>query len=37
MAADQTERCLAYASGEVQFPGLLDEYGQPNLVARATE
>jgi hypothetical protein len=37
MAADQTERCLAYASGEVQFPGLLDENGQSKLMARVTE
>ena len=37
MTADLTERCLAYASGELQFPGLLDERGQPNLMARVTE
>jgi hypothetical protein len=37
MAADLTERCLAYASGELQFPGLLDEHGQANLMARVAE
>jgi hypothetical protein len=37
MTDDQTERCLAYASGELQFPGLLDERGQPRLMARVTE
>jgi hypothetical protein len=37
MTADLTERCLAHASGELQFPGLLDEDGQPNLMARVTE
>jgi hypothetical protein len=37
MTADLAERCLAYASGELQFPGLLDERGQPNLLARVTE
>lgn len=37
MAADLTERCLAYASGELQFPGLLDERGEPNPMARVTE
>lgn|GEM_PF-2116239 len=37
MTADLTERCLAYASGESRFPGLLDEYGQPNLMARVAE
>jgi hypothetical protein len=39
MTADQTERCLAYAyaSGALQFPGLLDEHGQPNLMARVAE
>lgn len=37
MAPDLTERCLAYASGELQFPGLLDERGEPNPMARVTE
>ena len=37
MTADQTERCLAYASGELRFPGLLDERGQPNPMAQVTE
>jgi hypothetical protein len=37
MSADLTERCLAYASGELQFPGLLDERGRPNLMARVAE
>jgi hypothetical protein len=37
MTADLTERCLAHASGELPFPGLLDERGQPNLMARVTE
>lgn len=37
MAADLTERCLVYASGESRFPGLLDEHGQPNPMARVAE
>jgi hypothetical protein len=37
MTADLTERCLAHASGELQFPGLPDERGRPNLMARVTE
>jgi hypothetical protein len=37
MAAQLTERCLAYASGERQFPGILDEQGQPNPMARVIE
>ena len=37
MTADLTERCLAYASGELEFPGLLDEHGRPDLMARVTE
>ena len=37
MSAGLTERCLAYASGELQFPGLLDERGRPNLMARVAE
>ncbi|MET0521529.1 MAG: hypothetical protein ABW156_06070 [Jiangellaceae bacterium] len=37
MTPDLTERCLAYASGELEFPGLLDEHRQPNLMARTTE
>jgi hypothetical protein len=37
MTADLTERCLAHASGELQFPGLLDERGRTNPMARVTE
>jgi len=37
MAAELTERCLAYASGDLQFPGILDDRGQPNPMARVTE
>jgi hypothetical protein len=32
-----TERCLAYASGELQFPGILDDEGRSNPMARVTE
>jgi len=32
-----TERCLTYASGELQFPGILDDHGRPNPMARVTE
>ncbi|RSM68796.1 hypothetical protein DMB66_12580 [Actinoplanes sp. ATCC 53533] len=37
MAAELTERCLAYASGDLQFPGILDDRGQPNPMARVVE
>lgn len=37
MTAELTERCLSYASGERQFPGLLDDQGRPNPMARVTE
>lgn len=37
MAEDLTERCIAYASGDLRFPGLLDERGQPDLMARVME
>ncbi|MFC0526595.1 hypothetical protein [Phytohabitans kaempferiae] len=37
MAAELTERCLAYASGQLQFPGILDDHGRPNPMARVTE
>ncbi|WP_319463885.1 hypothetical protein [Micromonospora sp. RTP1Z1] len=37
MAAELTERCLAYASGELQFPGILDDKGRPNPMARVAE
>jgi hypothetical protein len=37
MTTELTERCLAYASGELQFPGILDERGRPNPMARVTE
>jgi hypothetical protein len=35
--AEVTERCLAYASGERQFPGILDDDGQSNPMACVTE
>lgn len=37
MPAEQTERCLAYASGELQFPGILDDRGHSNSMARVAE
>jgi hypothetical protein len=37
MTADLTERCLAYASGELPFPGILDDRGRSNPMARVTE
>jgi hypothetical protein len=37
MTAELTERCLAYASGEREFPGLLDERRRPDLMARVVE
>ncbi|MET7425386.1 hypothetical protein [Dactylosporangium sp. NPDC005555] len=37
MPAELTERCLAYASGELQFPGILDDRGRSNPMARVTE
>jgi hypothetical protein len=37
MTAELTERCLAQASGELEFPGLLDDRGQSNPMARVTE
>jgi hypothetical protein len=37
MTADLTERCLAYASGDREFPGLLDHRGEPNPLARVAE
>jgi hypothetical protein len=37
MPAELTERCLAYASGEPQFPGILDDHGRPDPMARVTE
>ncbi|GAA2669683.1 hypothetical protein [Actinoplanes palleronii] len=37
MTADLTKRCVDYASGEPQFPGLLDEHGRPSLMTRVTE
>jgi hypothetical protein len=37
MAAELTERCLAYASGELQFPGILDDRGRSNPMARVAE
>lgn len=37
MPAELTERCLAYASGELQFPGILDARGRSNPMARVAE
>ncbi|MFF5233861.1 hypothetical protein [Dactylosporangium sp. NPDC000521] len=37
MPAELTERCLTYASGELQFPGILDDRGRPNPMARIAE
>lgn len=37
MAADLTERCLEYASGDLQFPGILDDRGRSNSMARVAE
>ncbi|MER7009167.1 hypothetical protein ABT297_39835 [Dactylosporangium sp. NPDC000555] len=37
MPAELTDRCLAYASGELQFPGILDERGRSNPMARVAE
>ncbi len=37
MAADLTDRCLAYASGESRFPGPRDEHGQSSIMARVAE
>lgn len=37
MTPELTERCLAYASGERQFPGILDDRGRSNPMARVTE
>jgi hypothetical protein len=37
MPAELTERCLAYASGELQFPEILDEQGRSNPMARVAE
>ncbi|BCB86553.1 hypothetical protein Psuf_038660 [Phytohabitans suffuscus] len=37
MTTELTERCLAYASGDLQFPGILDDQGRPNPMARVTE
>jgi len=36
-ASDLTERCLEYASGDLQFPGILDAQGQSNAMARVAE
>jgi hypothetical protein len=35
--AEPTERCLAFASGERQFPGILDDRGRPDPMARVAE
>jgi DNA-binding transcriptional LysR family regulator len=37
MPAELTARCLAYASGDLQFRGILDELGRSNPMARVTE
>jgi hypothetical protein len=37
MPAELTERCLAYASGDLQFPGILDDRGRSNPMARVAE
>ncbi|GAA0734350.1 hypothetical protein Drose_35030 [Dactylosporangium roseum] len=37
MSAELTERCLAYASGELPFPGILDDRGRSNPMARVAE
>ncbi|WP_432976511.1 hypothetical protein [Dactylosporangium sp. CA-233914] len=37
MPAELTDRCLAYASGDLQFPGILDEQGRLNTMARVAE
>nr|MDT0659151.1 hypothetical protein [Micromonospora sp. DSM 115978] len=37
MAAELTKRCLAYASGELQFPGSLDTEGRSEPMARVVE
>jgi hypothetical protein len=37
MTAELTERCLAYASGELQFPGILDDQGRSNPTAQVAE
>ncbi|MDM4719031.1 hypothetical protein QTQ03_05250 [Micromonospora sp. WMMA1363] len=37
MAEELTDRCLAYASGELKFPGNLDDRERPNLMARVAE
>jgi hypothetical protein len=37
MAAELAERRLAYASGDLQFPGTLDDRGRSNLMARVAE
>jgi hypothetical protein len=37
MTTELTERCLAYASGELRFPGSLDHRGQSNPMARVSE
>ena len=37
VAAELTDRCLAYASGALQFPGILDDRGRSNPMARVIE
>jgi hypothetical protein len=37
MAAELTQRCLAYASGDLQFPGSLDDHGASHLMSRVAE
>jgi hypothetical protein len=37
MPAELTERCLAYASGELRYPGILDDQGRLNPMAPVPE
>jgi hypothetical protein len=37
MPVEPTERCLAYASGELHFPGILDDEGRSNPIECVTE
>jgi hypothetical protein len=37
LPAELTERCLAYASGDLQFPGIIDDRGRLNPMARVAE
>lgn len=37
MTAELTERCLVYASGDLPFPGRLDDQGRLNLLVPVAE